>query len=120
MLNVIKNSSDLLEVFQDQSFILWNNPDIINLIEAIIGKYIGKDSCIYSIPIQFKMSLQSLIDNPKELLELIECLRNLKQIFGNYLPTKKKILYPKKLLRKSNKRSKTKSKKIEIDIITKK
>ena len=48
----------------------------IKLIEAIVGKYIRKNSCIYNISIQFKMSLQSLIDKPKELLELIDsCLK---------------------------------------------
>ena len=76
MLNVIKTRPALLSVFQDQSFIWWNKPDIINLIEAIVGKYIRKNSCIYNISIQFKMSLQSLIDKPKELLELIDsCLK---------------------------------------------
>ena len=83
MLNVIKNNPELLSVFQDQSFIWWNKPDIIKLkldilklIEDIIGKYIRKNSCIYNISIQFKMSLQSLIDKPKELLELIDsCLK---------------------------------------------
>ena len=76
MLNVIKTSPALLSVFQDQSFIWWNKPDIIKLIEAIVGKYIRKNSCIYNISIQFKMSLQSLIDKPKELLELIDsCLK---------------------------------------------
>jgi hypothetical protein len=76
MLNVIKTSPALLSVFQDQSFIWWNKPDIIKLIEAIVGKYIRKNSCVYNISIQFKMSLQSLIDKPKELLELIDsCLK---------------------------------------------
>jgi hypothetical protein len=76
MLNVIKTNTVLLSVFQDQSFIWWNKPDIIKLIEAIVGKYIRKNSCIYNISIQIKMSLQSLIDNPKELLELINsCLK---------------------------------------------
>jgi len=76
MLNVIKINPSLLSVFQDQSFIWWNKPDIIKLIEAIVEKYIRKNSCIYNISIQFKMSLQSLIDKPKELLELIDsCLK---------------------------------------------
>ena len=76
MLNVIKTNPELLSVFQDQSFIWWNKPDIIRLIEVIVGKYIRKNSCIYNISIQFKMSLQSLIDRPKELLELIDsCLK---------------------------------------------
>ena len=76
MLNVINTSPELLSVFQDQSFIWWNKPDIIGLVEAIVRKYIRKSSYIYNISIQFKMSLQSLIDKPKELLELIDsCLK---------------------------------------------
>jgi hypothetical protein len=44
--------------------------------KGVIRKYIRKDSCIYNISIQFKMSLQSLIDKPLELLELIDsCLK---------------------------------------------
>lgn len=76
MLNVIKTDPELLSVFQDQSFIWWNKRDIIKFIKTILGKYIRKNSCIYNISIQFKMSLQSLIDKPKELLELIDsCLK---------------------------------------------
>ena len=76
MLNMIKTSPSLLNVFQDQSFKWWNKPDIIKLVEAILRKYIKKNSSIYNIAIQFKMSLQSLIDKPKELLELIDsCLK---------------------------------------------
>jgi len=76
MLNVIATNPSLLSVFQDQSFIWWNKPDIINMVETIIKKYIKRDTTIYDIAIQFKMSLHSLIDNPKELLELIDsCLK---------------------------------------------
>jgi hypothetical protein len=76
MLNAIKTDPALLNVFRDQSFIWWNKPDIIRLIEAIVAKYIIKSSDIYNISLQFKMSLQSLIDTPKELLELIDsCLK---------------------------------------------
>jgi len=76
MLNVVKNNPNLLEVFQDQSFIWWCKTDIIDLVETIVGKYIKKDSCVYSVSLQFKMSLQSLVDSPKELLELIDsCLK---------------------------------------------
>ncbi len=76
MLNVIKSNPTLLSVFEDQSFIWWNKKDVIRLIETIIRKYINKNSCVYNTSIQFKMSLQSLIDNPKELLELIDsCLK---------------------------------------------
>jgi len=76
ILNTIKGNPNLLEVFNDQSFVWWNKKDIIKLIEKIVGKYVKKNSSIYNIAIQFKMSLQSLIDKPKELLELIDsCLK---------------------------------------------
>lgn len=76
ILNTIKENPILLEVFNDQSFVWWNKKDIIKLIEKIVGKYVKKNSSIYNIAIQFKMSLQSLIDKPKELLELIDsCLK---------------------------------------------
>jgi len=76
MLNIIKTSPSLLSVFNDQSFIWWNKTDIIKLIENIVEKYVKKNSTIYNIAIQFKMSLRGLIDNPKELLELIDsCLK---------------------------------------------
>jgi hypothetical protein len=76
MLNVVKLNPSLLSVFNDQSFIWWNKKDIIKLIEKIVEKYINKNSFVYNIAIQFKMSLQSLIDKPKELLELIDsCLK---------------------------------------------
>lgn len=76
ILNTIKENPNLLEVFNDQSFVWWNKKDIIKLIEKIVGKYVKKNSSIYNIVIQFKMSLQSLIDKPKELLELIDsCLK---------------------------------------------
>lgn len=76
MLETIKNNEELLEVFDEQSYIWWNKKEIINLISEVIKKYIKKNSDTYNIAIQFKMSLKSLIDNPKELLELIDsCLK---------------------------------------------
>jgi hypothetical protein len=76
ILNTIKNDNSLLEVFNHQSYIWWNNEDIINLINQLLQKYVKKNSYIYDIAIQFKMSLQSLIDKPTELLELIDsCLK---------------------------------------------
>ena len=76
MLNVIKSSPSLLDVFNDQSFIWWNKKDIILMIEKIVEKYINKNSSIFNIAIQFKLSLQSLLDKPQELLELIDsCLK---------------------------------------------
>jgi len=76
ILNTMKENPNLLEVFNDQSFVWWNKKDIIKFIEKIVGKYVKKNSSIYNLTIQFKMSLQSLIDKPKELLELINsCLK---------------------------------------------
>ena len=66
MLSFIKLNPSLLSVFNNQSFIWWNKKDIIKLVEKMINKYIRKNSSIYNIAIQFKISLQSLIDNPKK------------------------------------------------------
>ena len=76
MLLDIKDNPDLLETFDDQCLIWWNRRDLIEIIKDIIDKYFDKNSNTYNISIQFKMSLQSLIDKPKELLELInDCLK---------------------------------------------
>ncbi len=76
MLNDIKENPELLNTFDDQCLIWWNKKDLIDLIKDIVSKYFDKKSNTYNISIQFKMSLQSLIDSPKELLELInDCLK---------------------------------------------
>jgi len=76
MLNDIKENPELLDTFDDQCLIWWNKKNLIDLIKDIVIKYFDKNSNTYNISIQFKMSLQSLIDNPKELLELInDCLK---------------------------------------------
>ena len=76
MLNDIKETPELLEIFDEQCLIWWNKKDLIDLIKEIIIKYFNKNSNTYNISIQFKMSLQSLIDNPTKLLELInDCLK---------------------------------------------
>ena len=80
MLNDIKENPELLDTFDDQCLIWWNKKDLINLIKDIVSKYFDKslnnDYLPQNISVQFKMSLQSLIDNPKELLELInDCLK---------------------------------------------
>tara|TARA_B110000967_G_C18896517_1_gene571073 strand:- start:371 stop:4549 length:4179 start_codon:yes stop_codon:yes gene_type:complete len=76
MLDNIKQNEQLLEVFNTQSNIWWNKRDIIDLIRKIVNKYLKKNTEPYNIAIQFKMSLQSLIDRPTELLELIDsCLK---------------------------------------------
>ncbi len=76
MLSDIHQNPELLEVFDEQSLIWWNKKDLINIIKDIVKKYINKNSNTYNISINFKMGIQSLIDKPKELLELInECLK---------------------------------------------
>jgi len=76
MLNDIKENPELLDTFNDRCLIWWNKKDLIDLIKDIVSKYFEKSSNTYNISVQFKMSLQSLIDNPKELLELInDCLK---------------------------------------------
>jgi len=76
MLNDIKENPELLDTFDDQCLIWWNKKDLIDLIKDIVKKYFDKNSNTFNISIQFKLSLQSLIDNPKELLELInDCLK---------------------------------------------
>ena len=105
MINNIENSVELLNIFNDQSFIWWpravypvvqpafcpgasgwpnnnnnnnnnNNKYLINIIRDIIIKYFDKSDNTNNISIQFKILMNSLIDKPKELLELIaSCLR---------------------------------------------
>jgi hypothetical protein len=70
MLNDIHENPELLDMFDDMCLIWWNKKDLINIIKNIVSKYFDKNSNTYNISINFKMSLQSLIDNPKELLEL--------------------------------------------------
>ncbi len=74
----IKSNPDLLDTFDDQCIIWWNKKELIDVIKDIIVKFINgnNNSCSYNITSQFKLSMKSLIDSPKELLELIhECLR---------------------------------------------
>ena len=76
MLNNIKDNPSLLETFDDQCLLWWNRKGLMDLIKDIINKFFDKTSDTYNVAIQFKLSLQSLIDNPKELLELInDCLK---------------------------------------------
>lgn len=76
MLYDIQQNKELLEVFDEQSLIWWNKKDLIKIISNIVEKFINKNSNTFNISINFKMGLKSLIDKPKELLELInECLK---------------------------------------------
>jgi len=71
MLYLIKENEELLEIFNDQTFIWWKENNIIDLIKYLIKKYIKEDSDIFNITIYIKMNLQSLIDKPDELLSFI-------------------------------------------------
>jgi hypothetical protein len=76
MLNDIQENPELLDMFDDMCLIWWNKKDLIIIIKDIVSKYFDKNSNTYNISINFKMTMQSLIDSPKELLELInECLK---------------------------------------------
>ena len=76
MLNDIKHNEELLDIFDDMCLIWWNKKGLINIIKNIIEKFFDKSSNTFNISIQFKMSIQSLLDRPKELLELIsDCLK---------------------------------------------
>jgi hypothetical protein len=76
MLNYIQENKELLDVFDDQTTIWWDKKDLITFIIEIIKKYFDKNSLTYNICINFKLSLQSLIDKPKELLKIVnECLK---------------------------------------------
>ncbi len=76
MLKDIQENTELLEIFDDCSLMWWNKKDLIEIIRKIVEKSVCKNSATFNISINFKMSLKSLIDRPKELLELInECLK---------------------------------------------
>jgi hypothetical protein len=76
MLEIIKNDSHLLNVFNDQTTIWWNHNSLLDFIIDLTKKYIKKNSYTYNIAIQLKMTIESLIDKPKELLDYIEsCLK---------------------------------------------
>lgn len=76
MLNQIKENHELLKIFDEQCYIWWNRKGLIDIIKNIVEKFFDKNSNTYNISIQFKMSIESLIDKPKELLELIaDCLK---------------------------------------------
>jgi len=75
MLNNIKKDKELLDIFNDQCFIWWNNPDLIGIISDIMEKYSDKIS-VDNISIQIKLSLSCLLDDKEKLVELItDCLK---------------------------------------------
>ena len=76
MLKMVKENSELLEIFNEQTYVWWNKSNIIDLINELIQKYIKENSSIYNSTLLIKMTLQSLIDKPEELLQFInDCLK---------------------------------------------
>ena len=76
MLKTIGEDKNLLEIFDSQCSIWWNKTNLIDIIKIIINKYFDKKSVVNNISVQIKMSIQSLIDEPVKLLELINnCLK---------------------------------------------
>jgi len=71
MLDTIGKNKELLEIFDEQSYIWWNNKGILELIKKLTEKYVEKNSNTFNIGIIMKTTLKSLIDKPKELLEFI-------------------------------------------------
>ncbi len=71
MIEIIGNNEELLEIFNDTTFIWWNKSSCIELVKKLLKKYVLKDSDIYNNSILIKMQLESLIDKPQELLEFI-------------------------------------------------
>jgi hypothetical protein len=76
MLDIIKQNQGLLDIFNEQCFVWWTNKNLIDIIYELVSKHLkGKNNNTYKTSLQFKTSMTSLIDNPKQLLELInECL----------------------------------------------
>lgn len=60
MLHFVNADPDLMSVFEDQSFIWWNRPDVMRFVEYITQKYIRPNPRIHDIAVQFKMSLTDL------------------------------------------------------------
>ena len=76
MLLIIQQNKELLEIFNDQTFIWWNKNNMLDLINYLIKKYIKENSEIYNSTILIKMKLHSLIEQPVELLKFIhDCLK---------------------------------------------
>jgi len=71
ILNMVKHNKELLEIFNEQTFVWWNKSNIIDLIHYLIKKYIKDNSDLYNITIYIKMTIQSLLDKPLELLNFI-------------------------------------------------
>ena len=78
LINYICNNKELLDIFNEQCYIWWDKQNLIYIIKKIVENFFEKDITknINNIIMQIKNSMKSLIDQPKELLELInDCLK---------------------------------------------
>jgi hypothetical protein len=78
MLVTIKNDQQLSQIFNSQVSIWWQHPhhQILNTIEFVLNKYKEFGNIIYTSASIFKANMMSLIDQPNQLLELINsCLK---------------------------------------------
>ena len=76
MIDNISTNKDLLDIFNDQSLIWWNKKSIMNIIKIIIDRYYENNLNVLNITFNFKLSMESLIDRPNDLLEFInDCLK---------------------------------------------
>ena len=76
LLKYIENNHNLFVIFNKQIKSIWNKDDIFNIIKELCNKYIKNNSYINNIIIQIRNTMDSLIDNPEQLLEYIHsCLK---------------------------------------------
>jgi len=71
MLDDIQEDPELLEIFNEMCDIWWGQKILINFIKEVSSIYFNKYNNTRDFTIKIKMDLVSLIDYPKELLELI-------------------------------------------------
>ena len=76
MLNNIKESKELLEIFDDQCLIWWNKKGLINIIYDIIVKYFDKSSNNIHIIYLFNLKCQYKVYwiDQKNAVELLTCM----------------------------------------------
>ena len=67
MLETIKNNEELLEVFDEQSYIWWNKKEIINLISEVIKKCINKNWLGVILACVSPEIIEKTIDEVKQL-----------------------------------------------------
>jgi 16S rRNA G966 N2-methylase RsmD/predicted Zn-ribbon and HTH transcriptional regulator len=76
MFDNIKNSEEMIEIFNSQCDILWDKPNLFVFIHEIIKKYFIKNEILNNNISIIKEGMRSLINKPEKLLEYInDCLQ---------------------------------------------